>query len=182
MKKGDNMNINILHYKILSEPEKVYIDTSTVKLREKLNKELKNPVPSDGSRGICGKYSKKEKIYKIRYFNKRNKQFQPQTFNKFYYLLDIDTDEKGTYAEYVMVCDKLYEPLIRTVYVLAVGAVLGYLYYSYYVKATDLFSTLVLGIIVSLSALVVFKKSNETAEDSQKAHEFIKKLLSDIKF
>lgn len=176
------MNINKHHYKKLSEPVKVYFDISTVKLREELNKELKIPFPENGSSGICGKYNKKEKIYKIRYFNKRNKQFQPQTFNKYYYLLDIDSDEKGTYAEYVMVSDKLYEPLIRTVYVLAVIAVLGYLYYSYYVKATDLFSSLVLGIIVLLSAFVVFKKSNETAEECQKAHIFIKNLLSDIKF
>lgn len=174
------MEINKIHYKVLSEPQKIYLNMPTVKIRENLNAAFKNPTAEDDMTGIAGKYTKLEKLYKVKYIHSRNKQLQPQTFDHYHYLLDIGEDEKGAYIEYVMVYDKLYDPLIRLVYILAVLAVLGYLYYMYSEKAMTSLSAGVLGVIVTASVALVFKKSKENAEDCKKAEELLKKLIKEM--
>ena len=174
------MEINKIHYEQLSEPQKIYFDLPTIKIREKLNVAFKNPTCEDDMTGIFGKYYKLDKMYKIKYIFERNKQLQPQTFERFYYLLDVGEDENGSYIEYVMVYDKLFDPLIRLVYILAVCAVLAYLYYVYSQEAMQAFSAITLGVIVMSSVVLVFKKSKESASECEKAEKLLKKLIIDI--
>lgn len=174
------MEINKIRYKQLSEQKKIYLDMPTVKIREKLNVAFKNPTVEDDMTGIFGKYYKLDKRYKVKYIFERNKQLQPQTFDRYVYLLDIGEDENGSYIEYVMVFDKLYDPLIRLVYVFAVCAVLAYLYYAYSQNAMQSFSAIILGVIVSFSALLVFKKSKESAEKCKNAEGLLEKLIKEL--
>ena len=109
-------------------------------------------------------------------------QLQPMTFDRYHYLVDIDEDENGSYIEYVMVYDKLYDPLIRLVYILAVCVVLGYLYYVYINDGMSLFSSLILSAVVLASVALVFKKSKESKEECQKAENLLKNFISDIDF
>ena len=176
------MEINKIHYKQLSEPKKIYIDASTLKIREKLNIAYKNPTAEDDMTGIFGKYYKLDKMYKVKYIYTRNKQLQPMTFDRYHYLLDVGEDENGSYVEYAMVYDKLYDPLIRLVYILAVCAVLGYLYYAQSSGAMTTMSAVVLGIIVTASIFLIFKKSKENKEDCQKAETLLKRLIEEIDF
>lgn len=176
------MEINKIHYKQLSEPKKIYIDASTLKIREKLNIAFKTPTAEDDMTGIFGKYYKLDKLYKVKYIYTRNKQLQPMTFDRYHYLLDVGQDENGSYIEYAMVYDKLYDPLIRLVYILAVCAVLGYLFYAQSLGAMNKMSAVVLGLIVTASIILVFKKSKESVEECQKAEILLKNLISDINF
>lgn len=174
------MEINKIHYKQLNEPKKIYLNMPTVKIREKLNVAFKNPTCEDDMTGIFGKYAKLDKMYKVKYIHTRNKQLQPETFDRYHYLLDVGEDENGTYIEYAMVYDKLYDPLIRLVYVIAVCAVLAYLYYMYSQEAMSATSAGILGIIVTASVALVFKKSKETENKCKKAEELLKKLIAEI--
>ena len=176
------MEINKFHYKQLTESEKIYIDASTLKIREKLNVAFKNPTAEDDMTGIFGKFNKLDKMYKLKYIYTRNKQLQPMTYDRYHYLVDVGSDEKGSYIEYAMVYDKLYDPLIRLVYIIAVFAVLAYLFYSYKLGAISIFSAGVLGLIVVASVVLVFKKSKESKEECKKAENLFKKLISDIDF
>ena len=121
-------------------------------------------------------------MYKVKYIYTRNKQLQPMTFDRFYYLVDVGENENGSYIEYAMVYDKLYDPLIRLVYIIAVFAVLAYLLYSYKLGAMSIFSAGVLGAIVLVSVALVFKRSKESQEECQKAENLFKNLISDIDF
>ena len=76
------MEINKIHYKQLSEPKKIYIGASTLKIREKLNIAFKNPTAEDDMTGICGKFYKLDKMYKVKYIYTRNKQLQPMTVDR----------------------------------------------------------------------------------------------------
>ena len=176
------MEINKFRYKQLSEEKKSYIDASTLKIREKLNSAFRNPTNEDDMTGIFGKFYKLDKMYKVKYIYTRNKQLQPMTFDRYHYLLDVGEDENGSYVEYAMVYDKLYDPLIRFVYILAVCAVLGYLYYAQSVGAMNIMSAGVLGLIVTASVVLVFKKSKENKEDCQKAETLLKRLIEEIDF
>lgn len=176
------MEINKIHYKQLSEPKRIYIDATTLKIREKLNIAFKTPTAEDDMTGIFGKYYKLDKLYKVKYIYTRNKQLQPMTFDRYYYLLDVGEDENGSYVEYAMVYDKLYDPLIRIVYIVAVFGILAYLLYSYKLGAMSIFSAGVLGAIVVASIALVFKKSKESQEECQKAENLFKNLVSDIDF
>lgn len=176
------MEINRIHYKQLTEPKKIYIDAPTLKIREKLNVAFKNPTADDDMTGVFGKYNKLDKMYKVKYIYTRNKQLQPMTFDRYHYLVDVGEDENGSYIEYAMVYDKLYDPLIRLVYIVAVLAVLAYLLYSYKLGAMSIFSVGVLGAIVVASVALVFKKSKETEKECQKAEILFKNLVSDINF
>ena len=176
------MEINKIHYKQLSESKKIYIDASTLKIREKLNIAFKSPTAEDDMTGIFGKYYKLDKLYKVKYIYTRNKQLQPMTFDRYHYLLDVGQDESGSYIEYAVVYDKLYDPLIRLVYILAVCAVLGYLFYAQSLGAMNKVSAVVLGLIVTASIILVFKKSKESVEECQKAEILLKNLISDINF
>ncbi len=176
------MEINKIHYKQLSGPKKIYIDASTLKIREKLNIAFKTPTAEDDMTGIFGKHYKLDKLYKVKYIYTRNKQLQPMTFDRYHYLLDVGQDENGSYIEYAMVYDKLYDPLIRLVYILAVCAVLGYLFYAQSLGAMNKMSAVVLGLIVTTSIILVFKKSKESVEECQKAEILLKNLISDINF
>lgn len=176
------MEINKLHYKQLSETKKIYIDATTLKIREKLNIAFKNPTAEDDMTGIFGKYYKLDKMYKVKYIYTRNKQLQPMTFDRYHYLLDVGEDQNGSYVEYAMVYDKLYDPLIRVVYIVAVFAILAYLLYSYKLGAMSIFSAGVLGAIVVSSIVLVFKKSKESQEECQKAEILFKNLISEINF
>lgn len=174
------MEINKIHYKILSEPQKIYLDMPTLKIREKLNVAFKNPTCEDDMTGVFGKYAKLDKMYKVKYIHSRNNQLQPQTFDRYHYLLDVGEDKNGSYIEYVMVYDRLYDPLIRLIYIVAVCAILAYLYYAYSQKAMQSFAAVTLGIVVVASAAIVFKKSKENAQLCQKAEELLKKLIEEI--
>ena len=175
-----NMQINKVHYKVLKEPEKIYLDMSTVEIREKLNVSFKNPTAEDDMTGIFGKYYKIDKMYKLKYIYKRNNQLQPQTFERYYYLIDIGEDEKGAYIEYVMVYDKLYDPIIRMVYMLAVCAVIAYLFYLYNSGVMQKFSAMVMSVLVLMSSILVFKKSNESQDECAKAELLFKNLIREL--
>ena len=174
------MKINKTHYKILSEVKKIYLDMSTIEIREKLNFLLKTPTAEDDLTGIYGKFYKLDKMYKVKYIYTRNKQLQPMTFERYHYLVDVGEDENGSYIEYALVYDKLYDPLIRITYILAVIAVLAYLIYSYKLGAMSIFSAGVLGAIVVASVALVFKKSKETKEECKKAEELFINLISEM--
>ncbi len=176
------MEINKFHYKQLTEPKKIYIDATTLKIREKLNVVFKTPTAEDDMTGIFGKFYKLDKMYKVKYIYTRNKQLQPMTFDRYHYLVDVGSDENGSYIEYAMVYDKLYDPLIRLIYILAVFGVLAYLFYVCKLGAMSIFSAGVLGIIVSASVFLVLKKSKESNEECQKAEKLLKNLISDINF
>ncbi len=176
------MEINKLHYKQLSETKKIYLDTTTLKIREKLNMAFRTPTAEDDMTGVFGKFYKLDKMYKVKYIYTRNKQLQPMTFDRYHYLLDVGEDEKGAYIEYALVYDRLYDPLIRLVYVLAVCAVLGYLFYAQSLGAMNKMSAVVLGVIVTASIVLVFKKSKESQEECQKAESLLKRLIKEIDF
>ena len=156
------MNINKTHYKVLSEPKKIYLDMSTLEIRQNLNVAFKNPTAEDDLTGIFGKFYKLDKMYKVKYIYARNKQLQPMTFERYHYLLDVGEDSQGSYIEYAMVYDKLYDPLIRLTYILAVFGILAYLFYLYKLNAMSVFSAGILGLIIVASVGLVFKKSKET--------------------
>lgn len=174
------MEINKTRYKVLEKPHKLYLDMTTLEIREKLNIAFLKPVSEDDMTGILGKYLKADKLYRIKYIYTRNKQLQPQTFDRYYYLLDVDEDEKGTFIEYMLVYDKLFEPLVRTAYILAALAVAAYLAYMGYKNAISRFSAGVLIIIVLSTVGVIFKKPKETAEECKKAERIIEKIISDL--
>ena len=174
------MNINKTHYKVLSEPEKVYLDMSTLEIRQKLNMAFKNPTAEDDLTGIFGKFYKLDKMYKVKYIYTRNKQLQPMTFERYHYLLDVGEDSQGSYIEYAMVYDKLYDPVIRLVYILAVCAVIVYLFYNYKVGVMNAFSAGVLGVLIASSVILVFKKGKETQEDCLKAEKLLLNLIKEM--
>lgn len=176
------MEINKIHYKKLSDTKKIYIDATTLKIREKLNTAFRNPTSEGDMTGVFGKFYKLDKMYKVKYIYTRNKQLQPMTFDRYHYLLDVDSDENGSYIEYSMVYDRLYDPLIRLVYILAVCAVLGYLYYAQSLGAMSMMSAVVLGLIVTASVVLVFKKPKETQQECQKAEVLLKSLIEQIDF
>lgn len=169
-----------MHYKVLSDSKKIYFDMSTLELREKLNFVFKNPTAEDDMTGIFGKYYKLDKMYKVKYIYTRNKQLQPLTFDRYHYLVDVGVDSKGTFIEYVMVYDRLFDPLIRLVYIFAVCAILAYLFYLFKNGAMSKFSAAFLSGLISLSVLLVFKKPKESAEECKKAEILFKKLVSEI--
>ena len=174
------MDINKTHYKVIDEPKKIYVDLSSLELREKLNVAFKKPTAEDDMTGIFGKYDKLDKMYKVKYIYTRNKQLQPLTFDRFYYLVDIGEDSNGTYIEYAMVYDKLFDPLIRLVYILAVFGILAYLFYLFKNGAMSKFSAFFLSGLISLSVVLVFKKAKESAEVCKKAEILFKNLVSKI--
>lgn len=176
------MQINKIHYEQLEETKRIYINATTLKIREKLNNAFRNPTVEDDMTGIFGKFYKLDKMYKVKYIYERNKQLQPMTFDRYHYLLDVGEDDKGTYIEYAMVYDKLYDPLIRLVYILAIFAVLGYLYYAQSIGAMSLMSAVVLGLIVAASVILVFKKSKESQEECKKADALLQILIDKIDF
>lgn len=176
------MNINKIHYKQLSDTKKIYVNATTLKIREKLNTAFGNPTAEDDMTGIFGKYNKLDKMYKVKFIHTRNKQLQPMTFDRYHYLLDVNKDENGAYIEYAMVYDRLYDPLIRLVYVIAVLAVVAYLLYAYKIGAMNIVSAGVLGVVVIASATLVFKKSKENKEECEKAEPLLKSLIDEIDF
>ena len=174
------MNINKTHYKVLSEPKKIYLDMSTLEIRQNLNVAFKNPTAEDDLTGIFGKFYKLDRMYKVKYIYTRNKQLQPMTFERYHYLLDVGEDSKGSYVEYAMVYDKLYDPVIRLVYILAVCAVIAYLFYSYKLGAMNVFSAGVLSVLVAATVILVFKKGKESQEECQKAEEMLLNLIKEM--
>ena len=165
---------------MLSEPKKIYFDMSTLEIRRKLNTAFSKPTAEDDLTGIFGKFNKLDKMYKIKYIYARNKQLQPMTFERYHYLLDVGEDSHGSYVEYAMVYDKLYDPIIRLVYIFAVCAILAYLFYSYKLGSMSSFSAGVLGGLIALSVVTVFKKGRETQEECQKAEEMLLNLITDM--
>lgn len=172
------MDINKTHYKVLGESKKIYLDMTTLEIREKLNLAFKNPTAEDDMTGIFGKYYKLDKMYKLKYIYTRNKQLQPVTFDRYHYLVDIGEDEKGSYIEYVMVYDKLFDPLIRLVYILAVCAIIAYLFYLYKSNVMEKFSAMFMSGLIALSTMLVFKKAKESEEECKKAERLFEKLIS----
>ncbi len=174
------MNINKTRYKVLSDPKKVYLDMTTLEIRQKLNVAFKYPTAEDDLTGIFGKFYKLDKMYKVKYIYTRNKQLQPQTFERYHYLLDVGEDNQGSYIEYAMVYDKLYDPVIRLVYILAVCAVLAYLFYNYKLGVMNAFSAGALGVLIAASVILVFKKGKETQEECLKVENLLLNLIKEI--
>ena len=174
------MEINKLHYKVLNDTKKIYLYMSTVEIREKLNSAFKTPTAEDDMTGIFGKYNKLDKMYKVKYIYTRNNQLQPQTFDRYHYLVDIGEDENGSYVEYAMVYDRLFDPLIRLVYILAACAIIAYLFYLYKNEAMQKTTAMVMSVIIALSSILVFKKSRETQTECEKVESLFKKLLQEI--
>lgn len=174
------MNINKTHYKVLSETKKIYLDMTTLEIRQKLNVAFKTPTAEDDMTGISGKFVKLDKLYKVKYIHSRDKQMQPQTFDRYHYLLDVGEDEKGAYVEYVMVYDKLYNPLTRLVYIFAVCAVIAYLYFQYINNNMSSASAILLSSLLVASIALVFKKTNESEEKCKNAEIFIENLLKEL--
>ncbi len=174
------MNINKIHYKVLGDLKKIYLNMSTLEIREKLNVAFKNPTVEDDMTGIFGKFYKLDQMYKVKYIYNRNNQLQPLTFDRYHYLVDIGEDEKGSYIEYVMVYDKLFDPLIRVTYILAVCALIGYLFYLYKNNVMQKFSAMVMSVIIALSSALVFKKSKETQEECAKAEKLFINLVDEL--
>lgn len=174
------MIINKFHYRQLNDVQRKYFDATTLELRQRLNYAFRNPVLDDETSGTFGKYSKSENLYKIKYFNRINKQLQPIPFERYYYLLNVGVDSKGSFVEYVMVYDKLYDPVIRLIYILAVCALLCYFYYSYSIGAMSMVSAIALGLIVLSSIIIMFKKSNESEEECKKVDRIIAKTISEL--
>lgn len=174
------MNINKLHYKVLTEPQKIYFDMSNLEIREKLNSKFRTPTSEEDMTGIFGKYYKLDKMYKVKYIYKRNNQLQPQTFDRYHYLVDIGEDENGSYIEYAMVYDKLFDPLIRLIYVVAACAIIAYLFYLYKNEVMQQSSAMIMSGVILLSSVLVFKKAKETQEECSMAEELFKKLLLEL--
>lgn len=172
------MNINKFHYKQLTEPCRIYLDETTLEIRQRLNMAFKTPInDEDETTGIYGKYYKSEKLYKIKYIYARNRQLQPMLYERYYYLLEIGEDSKGAYVEYVMVYDKLYDPFIRIVYILAVIGIILYLYKAYITGVMMSFSAIALSVIALLSTMLVFKKSKESQQECSKGEKTLKSLI-----
>ena len=174
------MIINKVHYKVITEPKKIYLDMTTLEIREKLNLEFKTPTAEEDMTGIFGKYYKLDKMYKLKYIYKRNNQLQPQTFERYYYLVDIGEDEKGAYIEYAMVYDKLYDPVIRIIYILACCGIFAYLYYRFQNMEIETTTTVIMGVIIFSSIFLVFKKSNESKDECAKAEKLFKKMIEEL--
>ena len=79
-----------------------------------------------------------------------------------------------------MVYDKLFDPLIRLVYVLAVCGIIAYLFYLFKNGALSKISAGFLSGLIILSVALVFKKSKETQEECEKAEILFKKLVNEI--
>lgn len=172
------MNINKFHYKQLTEPCKIYLDETALEIRQRLNMAFKTPINDENEvTGIYGKYSKSEKLYKIKYIYARNRQLQPMLYERYYYLLEIGEDSKGAYVEYVMVYDKLYDPVIRIIYILAVFGIILYLYKAYATGVMMAFSAIALSVIALLSTILVFKKSKESQQECSKGEKTLKSLI-----
>lgn len=172
------MNINNFHYKQMSEPCKIYLDETALEIRQRLNMAFKTPINDENEvTGIYGKYSKSEKLYKIKYIYARNRQLQPMLYERYYYLLEIGEDSKGAYVEYVMVYDKLYDPVIRIIYILAVFGIILYLYKAYATGVMMAFSAIALSVIALLSTILVFKKSKESQQECSKGEKTLKSLI-----
>lgn len=174
------MKLNTTQYKIIGESKKIYLDLPTVKIREKLNIAFKTPVADSDTTGIYGKYLKKEDLYRVKYIHSRNRQLQPQTYDRYFYLLEVGEDEKGSFVEYVVVYDKLYDPLIRAVYILVSMGAWRYLYYLYTKTVLSSASAIILGVIILATVLITFKKPNESAEKTESAEKIIKNLFDDF--
>ena len=174
------MNINKLHYKVLTEPKKIYLNMTTLEIREKLNVSFKNPTVEDDMTGIFGKYYKLDKMFKVKYIYKRNNQLQPLTFDRYHYLVDVGEDEKGTFIEYAMVYDKLFDPLIRLTYILAACAIISYLFYLFTTETMQQSTTIVMSCIILLSSVLVFKKAKETQEECSKAEDLFIKFINNL--
>ncbi len=173
------MKINNFHYKLLTEPKKLYLNMPSVKIRENLNRAFRHPIVEEQT-GIYGKFTKLDNLYKIKYIYGFSKQNQPLSFERIHYLLDVSEDENGSFVEYVMVYDKLYNPLIRLVYIQAVCLVLAYLNYAYSQNVMSGFSAITLGVIVFASIVLVFKRTNDNQADCLNAEAFIEEILNDF--
>ena len=64
------MEINKFHYKQLTEPKKINIDATTLKIREKLNVAFKTPTAEDDMTGIFGKFNKLDKKIEVAIWEK----------------------------------------------------------------------------------------------------------------
>lgn len=176
------MEISKFRYKICREAQRQYLDGSTAEVRAKLNSAFRTAVAEGETTGIFGKYMKRGGYYRIKYIYTRNRQLQPQTFDRYYYILTVGSDSKGSYVEYTEVYDKLYDPLIRLVYILSALAVIGYLFYMYKKQIMSPMSVGVLSAVIAASVLVLFKKPRETAEECTKAEKILEKVISGFDF
>lgn len=176
------MKINKYRYKIINESEKYYIEESEEEARIKINSSLMRVIVDDEDelRGAVGRYLKYEGLYRLKYIYTRNKQLQPQTFDRYFYLLDICEDEKGVYIQYALVYDKLFEPLIRITYILAALGIIAYLFYAYSVNAMSRSAAVILSVIVAGTVVIMFKKSKESSEECANAEKYIQKFLKNL--
>ncbi len=163
------MKINKFKYEALGEIKKIYLNNDTIKIREKLNKLFKSSLSNEDGTGILCKYLKKEGLYRIKYIFKRNAQLQPITMERYYYLVSVDSDDNGTFIEYVMVYDKTYEPLVRVSYILVALFIALFLLYKYKTGDLSSFSVGFLIFMIACTVFLILRKSNETADLCRKA-------------
>lgn len=174
------MEINKTRYKILTQPQKIYCGAETSELRQRLNIAFAKTVSEDETTGILGKYLKHSGKYRIKYIYARNAQLQAKTFERYYLLAEVGADEKGAYTEYALVYDRLYEPAVRSLYVLTVLLLILCMLLLVKKKLLDRFSAYTLSAIAVSTVFIVFKKSRETEEEAAKAVKIFEKLLKNF--
>lgn len=177
------MKLNKFKYKVLDETKKIYLNKTTEEIRIMINREFTTPVAQedDEMKGIIIKYLKSEKMYRLKYIHSHNRQLQPETYDRYYYLVDVDEDENGAYLEYALVYDRLYEPLLRLVYILAALAAICYLIYSAKIGAMSSGAAKILAIIIGFSMIIIFKKPRESGEECRKAEDIFIKSINILK-
>lgn len=174
------MKLNKYRYKVIEGAKKEYFYMSSVELRQKLNIAFEKSIQEEELTGVIGKYQKHGDRYKIKYIYTRNAQLQPKTYERYFLLAEVGTDEKGTYAEYALVYDRLFEPLVRISYVLTVLLIIGCLLLLMKNERLDRFSAYALSLIAAATVPVVFKKSRETEETSRKTVDIFEKTLKNL--
>lgn len=174
------MKLNKYRYKVIEEPKRLYFDTESVELRQKLNTAFLKSVQKDEMTGIVGKYKKRSDLYKVKYIYSRNAQLQPKTYERYYMLAEVGTDETGAYAEYALVYDRLFEPLVRISYVLTVLLLIACIMFCAEKKLLDKFSAYAISAVAALTVPVIFKKSCETAGKSRETVKIFEKLLKSL--
>ncbi len=148
----------------IGEVKKVYIDMEVNEFKWKFVSKLKTADFNREGSGYSGVYSKKNDQITIRGYYSKNIQGQPKLLNDFYYVGEVETDEQGTYFEYVLVKDKIATPLSKIVYVIFALALLGYTLYCYQNGSYSLTTVVLMSVVVAVTILLNFRKSKETAE------------------
>ncbi len=130
--------------------------------------------------GILGKKLKRGNMYKIKYIHSRNNQLQPRTYERYYLLAETGEDENGVFLECVQVHDRLFEPIVKIAYIFTAALIIACLFFLVHRKSLDKASAYTISAVAAASVLLLFKKTNESADCCEKAEKVLKKYFSDI--